>query len=170
MGEIKIFMNSKAFFARRAFTALTVVVLSNISLTEVPAQTIANDILIEAEAFEKSLINALRKGDRAALEKMLAAEFFTMLSDRRTFDRKWTIYFWTKPDEKISDESFEIADARAVVSGDTAIVTAIVTDRWRENGVEKTHRERVFDVWQRHKGKWRLLASKPNRIDGLNEK
>lgn len=108
---------------------------------------------------------ASKNNDRTALERLLAENFFMTLPDGRSFDRKWTIDFWTKPDENVTDESFEIADARTVVSGDTAIVIAIVTDKWRENGVEKVHRERVFDVWQRRKGKWRLLASKPNRIE-----
>lgn len=108
---------------------------------------------------------ASKNNDRAALERLLVAEFFMTLPDGRTFDRKWTIDFWTKADDKITNESFEIADARVVVSADTAIVTAIVTDRWRENGIEKIHRERIFDVWRRYKRKWRLLASKPNKIE-----
>lgn len=121
-------------------------------------------------ALTREISNASKYNDRAALERLLAEEFFMTLPDGRTFDRKRTIDFWTNASPGVTNEDFEIADARAVVSGDTAIVTAVVTDYWRENGVEKIHLERVFDAWQRRKGKWRLLASKPNRIDERNGK
>lgn len=126
----------------------------------------------EVKAFEKELIGlteaisrAAKNNDRTALERLLADGFLMTSTSGKIFDKTQTITLWAEPNPDVSDESFTISDAQVLNYGDTAIVMAVITDKWREKGAEKIYRERIFDVWQRKMGKWRLIASKPNKAN-----
>lgn len=107
---------------------------------------------------------ASEQKDRAALESILDDGFVLTLSTGKTFNKAQMIEFWASDNPSITDQSHGISDQHVYVYGDTAIVVAIITDRWRDAEGEKSYQERIFDVWRRSEQGWRLIASKPTKM------
>ena len=54
--------------------------------------------------------------------------------------------------------TMDLSDQTITVLGKTAIVRHNLTGRTKDNGVEGTANIGVLQVWQKEKGKWKLLA------------
>jgi hypothetical protein len=71
---------------------------------------------------------------------------------------RWTS---TPPD---GASSSAVSDQRVVVSGDTAVAFARITDTTVTKGAKETSQTWVSDVWARRSGRWQWLASHENRL------
>lgn len=122
---------------------------------------VERDLLQLTEAISR----AAEVQDRATLDRLLADAFVMTLADGRTLSKAEIIARWTKTDPEVAQQAHRIEEARVYLHGDTAIVTALVTDSWREKSVARSYRERIFDVWQKSGTSWRMIASKPTKAD-----
>lgn len=112
----------------------------------------------------KEISEASMRNDRTVLERLIADDFILTTASGKIFDKTGVIALWAEPDANVTDESYTISDPKAYIYKDTAIVIAIITDKWRDKDGEQIYRERIFDVWKKSKGKWRLIASKPTKM------
>ena len=103
-------------------------------------------------------IIALKRNDAAALERMVSDDFHIILSDGRTRDKEHELAPTKSGEIKFQQLSAE--DVKVFVSGDTAIATGIGIYHGTSQGQSFEGRERFFDVYQKRKGQWQLLASR----------
>lgn len=67
---------------------------------------------------------------------------------------------WSKPPPpEITEGGSSLSEERVTVSGDTAVLVGLITDRWVDDQGEHLIRSWVTDVWVRQEGKWRFFAS-----------
>lgn len=102
---------------------------------------------------------ALKRDDVAALDQILADDFQYILDDGKTR---------TKAEEmapnKAGDLKFElisIDELKVFDFGGTAITTGLGTFKGTFKGKPFDSRERFCDVFQKRKGKWKVIASRP---------
>lgn len=103
-------------------------------------------------------IEALKRNDGAALDRMVADDFHIILADGRTRAKEQELGPSKSGDIKF--EQLAAEDVQVFVSGDTAIATGIGTYRGTAKGQAFAGRERFFDVYQKRKGRWQILASR----------
>ncbi|HKP73443.1 MAG TPA: nuclear transport factor 2 family protein [Pyrinomonadaceae bacterium] len=103
-------------------------------------------------------IDALKRNDGAALERMVADDFHIVLSDGQTRDKEQELAPSKSGEIKFDHLSAE--DVKIFVSGDTAIATGVGIFRGTSKGRAFDGRERFFDVYQKRNGRWLILASR----------
>jgi ketosteroid isomerase-like protein len=103
-------------------------------------------------------IDALKRNDAAALDALVADDFHIILADGQTRDKEQELAPSKSGDIKFEHLSAE--DVKVFVSGDTAIATGIGIYRGTARGQAFEGRERFFDVYQKRKGRWQVLASR----------
>jgi ketosteroid isomerase-like protein len=110
------------------------------------------EILAAAQAFDDAQLH----GDRAALERMLAADFLLVHGSGRVGDRKDFIDGFTDPKSRL--EPFEITDRLFVrPSPDTAIVGGEARVRGTDDGKPFSQHFRYSDIFARRNGQWMVV-------------
>lgn len=104
-------------------------------------------------------VEALKRNDGVALDRMLADDFHIIESDGRTRNKEQELAPVKSGQTKF--EHLAVEDVKVFLSGDTAIATGIGTYRGTSRGQAFAGRERFFDVYQKRKGQWKILASRP---------
>lgn len=112
----------------------------------------------------RAISQASKHRNRATLEKLMADGFVLTLASGRTYTKAEMISQWTADYPGLTDESFEIHEPLVYAFGDLAIVTAVITDAWRDSEGYHVVHERIFDVWQRQVDGWLWVAAKPTRV------
>jgi len=107
------------------------------------------EILAAAQAFDDAQLH----GDRATLERMLAADYLLVHGSGRVGDRKDFIDGFTDPKSHL--EPFQITDRLFLrPSPDTAIVGGEARVRGTDDGKPFSQHFRYSDVFARRNGQW----------------
>jgi ketosteroid isomerase-like protein len=103
-------------------------------------------------------IDALKRNDGPALDRMVSDDFHLVASDGRTRDKKEEL----EPSKsgQIKFEQLSAENVKVFVSGDTAIATGIGIFKGTAQGRPFEGRELFFDVYQKRDGRWKVLASR----------
>ena len=147
---------------RRVLTALVMVVAVTPHAFSQSSGNKSNRIGKAEQEVLKQMNNwleALRRNDVAALDRIMADDFMLLAEDGTILSKEQD----TAP-VKSGDVRFESLTTEGVkvfVYGDTAVVTGIGIYKVNHKGRASTIRERFFDVYQKRKGQWWVIASRP---------
>ena len=104
-------------------------------------------------------VDALKRNDVATLDQILAEDFQYILDDGRTRSKAEELAPNRAGDIKF--ETIFTEDLKVFVYGDTAIATGVGIFKGAFKGRLFEARERFCDVYQKRKGQWRVIASRP---------
>lgn len=105
-------------------------------------------------------IEAFKRNDIDALKRIMAADFALIASDGKVLSREQDLEPLISGGLKF--ESMVTNDVNVFVYGNTAIVTGIGTYQINFKGQQSTIRERFYDIYQKRKGQWLVIASRPS--------
>ena len=112
------------------------------------------DVLAAARAFD----DAQARGDRGALDRLLAPDFLMVQGSGKVGDRAEFINGFTKPQSKL--EPFEVSDRLFLrPSPDTAIVGGETWLRGTDDGKPFRQHFRYSDTFVRRGGQWIVVYS-----------
>lgn len=144
--------------ATRALVLLAIITQA-LSLASSKPATPQSKAEIAVQQRLEQWVEALKKNDVTMLDQILADDFQYFLEDGKTR---------TKAEEmapnKAGDIKFEtiaIKDLKVYVYGDTAIATGLGEFKGTYKGRPFESKERFCDVYQKQKGQWRVIASRP---------
>jgi ketosteroid isomerase-like protein len=106
-----------------------------------------------------SWIEALKRNDITALNRIIAEDFMLVEVNGNLLNREQDLEPVKSGDLKF--QSLTTEDVKVFVYGETAIVTGRGVYEITYKGKASTIRERFFDVFQKRKGQWRVIASRP---------
>lgn len=114
---------------------------------------------VEAELLEitAQTIDAIKSGNRAFFEELLAADYIGTAVDGRVIDRG-TFFSTFQPPPPSMKPEFETSEPRVRVHGTTAVLSIRRDFRGEVNGRPIAQSERTTQVFVRDGGRWRLLA------------
>jgi len=104
-------------------------------------------------------VEALKRNDVAALDQILADDFQYILDDGHT--RNKTEELAPNRAGDIKFEKLSLTAVKVFAYGDTAIATGVGTYKGSFKGRPFESSERFCDVYQKQKGQWRVIASRP---------
>ena len=131
-----------------------------VSLGAVLAQ--APDAKQEILKAEDAWIAAIKAQDRAALDRMLAADLVYTHATGPVDTKAQYISSITSGNQKYA--SVERKDINLRVYGDAAVVTANMRMTGATKGEPFDNRVRMLHVWIKQKGAWRLVAHQTTKI------
>jgi ketosteroid isomerase-like protein len=103
-------------------------------------------------------LDALKRSDMAALDRIIADDFTIVGTEGAIRSKEQDLAPIKSGDLKF--ESLATEDVKVFVYGDTAVVTGIGTYKVNFKGRAADVRERFFDVYQKRKGRWQVIASR----------
>lgn len=104
-------------------------------------------------------VDALKRNDVVLLDQILAEDFQYILDDGKTRSKAEEM-----APNKAGDIKFEmisIDEVKVFVYGNTAIATGLGAFKGTFKGRPFESRERFCDVYQKRKGQWQVIASRP---------
>ena len=140
-------------------TWLAVLLMLAASTTAFPQNTRANS-KAEQEVLRQfnNWLDSLRRNDLVALERIIADDFMIVLQDGRTLTKEEDLAPIKSGDLKF--RSLATEGVKVFVYGDTAVVTGVGAYEVSYKGQASSIRERFFDVYQKRKGRWWVIASR----------
>ena len=112
---------------------------------------------------EDEWVRALEKQDREALNKILAREFTFIEPDGSLINRD--DYLADHSSNASEIDSFEIADLKVRVFGDSALVTGVAKITERRLGNRYRYSLRWKELWVREAQNWRVLAGQATPVN-----
>jgi ketosteroid isomerase-like protein len=109
----------------------------------------------ELERLERELVAAIRTGDMAVYDRLVADDYVVVGADG---DRDKAQVMASYRSGERSYPGLEITDVDVHVYGDTALVTARTLGNRREGGQEQPNRVRYLRVYARRGGRWQAVA------------
>lgn len=106
-------------------------------------------------------IDALKRGDTTALNEIIADDFTIITSDGAQLNKEQDLEPIKSGDLKF--EAIKTEGVKVFVYGKTAVVTGIAAFKIVYKGKASDIRERFFDVYQKRKGQWLVIASRSTR-------
>jgi ketosteroid isomerase-like protein len=106
-------------------------------------------------------IAALKRGDMAALNAIIADDFVIITSDGSQLNKEQDLEPIKSGDLKF--EAIATEGVKVFVYGETVVVTGIAAFKIVYKGKASDIRERFFDVYQKRKGRWLVIASRSTR-------
>jgi ketosteroid isomerase-like protein len=114
-----------------------------------------DDVSREVERLERELVAAIRTGDLAVYDRIVADDYVVVgASGDRTKREVMASY---RSGER-SYPGLEIADVGVHMYGDTAVVAAKTLGNRKEGGKEEPNRVRYVRVYARRGGRWQAVA------------
>lgn len=104
-------------------------------------------------------VDALKRSDMTALTRIMADDFVLLESSGKLLNREQDLEAIKSGD--LTFQSLATDDVKVFVYGETAVVTGHGVYQITYKGKSSTIRERFFDVYQKRKGQWRVIASRP---------
>jgi len=104
-------------------------------------------------------LDALKRSDLAALDRIMADDFMLMAADGTIINKEQDIA--PVKSGEVRFDSLNVEGVKVFVYGDTAVVTGLGIYKVTYKGQPSTIRERFFDVYQKRKGQWQVIASRP---------
>ena len=110
-------------------------------------------------------IDALKRNDVAALERIVAEDYLITVSDGRVLNREQDL----EPLRNgVKFESAAAEDVRVRVFKETAIVTCVGVFKVRVKDKDYDVRERFTDIYVKRKGRWQPVASHSTSLTKRN--
>src|ERR1051325_5898984 len=94
----------------------------------------------------------------AAPDRIIADDFHIVVADGRLLDKAQDLEPLKSGELKFDSVSTE--DVKVFIYGDTAVVTGIGVFQINYQGRASSIRERFFDVYQKRKKQWQVVASR----------
>ena len=113
---------------------------------------------------ENELTDAMLKGDASAVERHYAESFTFTTPDGQVMTKAQVVANVRTGAAKFASSKFE--EMRVQLYGDSAVVTALTTDKGTVSGVDVSGRFRWTDVFVRSGGRWQLVAAHGTRVAG----
>jgi ketosteroid isomerase-like protein len=143
-----------------ALAALLLFTTASVILGQVKGDKVAGKSKAEQEVLKvlDEWIEALKRNDGPALDRMVSDDFHIVTADGRTRDKQEEL----EPSKsgQIKFEQLTAENVKVFVSGDTAIATGIGIFKGTAHGRPFAGRELFFDVYQKRNGRWKVLASR----------
>lgn len=126
-----------------------------------PSVAHADAVLI---ALQAEAVRAADARDAAALGRLIADDWTIAFQAApgealRFSDKGRAIARWTTATPGVEALPTQIAEPRALVSGDTGVVWARISDRWHDKDGDHQTETAVTDVFARRDGRWIWVAS-----------
>jgi ketosteroid isomerase-like protein len=106
-------------------------------------------------------LDALKRSDVRALDSIMADDFMLIAADGTIINKEQDIA--PVKSGEVRFESLNVEAVKVFVYGDTAVVTGTGIYKITYKGQASTIRERFFDIYQKRKGQWQVIASRPTR-------
>jgi len=148
-------MRSIVIFAFMFVVALSAVALSQTGEKKSTASTTEREIRQRMEQW----LDALKRNDVAMLDQILADDFQYILDNGRT--RSKTEELAPNRAGDIKFETLSTEEVKVFAYGDTAIATGVGIFKGSFKGRQFESRERFCDIYQKRKGQWKVIASRP---------
>jgi ketosteroid isomerase-like protein len=126
--------------------AFAAVAFANPSSPDVP-----EDLAARVRAYDEAQV----KGDKAALNDLLADDFVLVNSRGQRQTKAQLIADYTKPGFKL--EPFVVEEAVELVWSDGAVMAGVARIRGVDEGQAYDLRLRFSDIWAKREGKWRVV-------------
>jgi hypothetical protein len=136
--------------------ALFIALLSFAALAR-DAAPVPADLAARVHAYDDAQI----KGDRAALEDLLADDYVLVNSRGQRQSKADLIGDYTKPGFKL--EPFTVEESVELVWRDGAVMGGVATLRGVDDGQAFEVRLRFSDIWAKRNGKWRVIYTHASR-------
>ncbi|HET9624346.1 MAG TPA: nuclear transport factor 2 family protein [Kofleriaceae bacterium] len=128
-----------------------------------PAHPATADLVAEVRAAAAAFDDAQLHGDRATLDRFLAADFVFIRGAGVVADRAAFLAAFSDPDQRF--EPFEIVDRRAIVLGDAAVlIGGEATIRGTAHGAPFQDHFHYADIFQRRDGRWQVVYTQVTPI------
>lgn len=111
---------------------------------------------------ENELTDAMLKGDASAVERHYAESFTFTTPDGQVMTKAQVVANVRTGAAKFESSKFE--EMRVQLYGDSAVVTALTTDKGTVGGADVSGRFRWTDVFVRSGGRWQLVAAHGTRV------
>jgi ketosteroid isomerase-like protein len=115
------------------------------------------DLAARVHAYDEAQV----KGDKAALEDLVADDYVLLNSRGQRQSKTDLIRDYTKPGFKI--EPFTVEEPVELVWSDGAVMGGVARLRGVDDGQAFEVRLRFSDIWARRGGKWRVIYTHVNR-------
>jgi ketosteroid isomerase-like protein len=136
--------------------ALFIALLSFAALAR-DAAPVPADLAARVHAYDDAQI----KGDRAALEDLLADDYVLVNSRGQRQSKADLIGDYTKPGFKL--EPFTVEESVELVWRDGAVMGGVATLRGVDEGQAFEVRLRFSDIWAKRDGRWRVIYTHASR-------
>jgi ketosteroid isomerase-like protein len=145
----------------RRVLALLILMAAPMSLAFGQAERNKSNRKIEEAVLQQmnNWLEALKRSDLAALDRIMADDFMLLAADGTILSKEQDTAPIKSGDVRF--ESLTTEGVKVFVYGDTAVVTGTGTYKVNYKGKAATIRERFFDVYQKRKGQWQVIASRP---------
>ena len=137
-------------------SALLLGAMSALSAKDSSAK-IPPDLAARVHAYDEAQV----KGDKAALEDLVADDYVLINSRGQRQTRQDLIHDYTKPGFKL--EPFGVEEPVEVVWKDGAVMGGVARIRGVDDGQTYDLRLRFSDIWAKRNGKWRVIYTHVNR-------
>jgi hypothetical protein len=148
---------------------ISILTIAVSALSHGQASNGANDKMSKAEREVRQVLeewlDALRRGDVAALERIVADDYMITVSDGRVLNREQDL---SPLKEGVKFESATVQDVRVRVFKETAIVTGEGIFKVRVKDKNYDIRERFTDIYVKRKGRWQPVASHSTALTKRN--
>jgi hypothetical protein len=142
----------KSLACAALFAVVSVVVAAGDAPARIPA-----DLAARVHAYDDAQI----KGDKAALEDLLADDY-VLLNSRGSRQKKADLIAdYTKPGFRL--EPFTVEEPVELVWKDGAVMGGVATLRGIDDGQPFEVRLRFSDVWAKRLGQWRVIYTHASR-------
>lgn len=142
--------------SKTLLTAILVLFAAVASAKDAPAK-IPADLAARVHAYDDAQV----KGDKAALEDLLADDYVLVNSRGQRQDKAGLIGDYTKPGFRI--EPFTVEEPVELVWSDGAVMGGVATLRGVDAGQSFEVRLRFSDIWAKRHGKWRVIYTHASR-------
>jgi ketosteroid isomerase-like protein len=141
----------------RPTAALVAMSLMALSIAWSADSGIPKELAARVHAYDEAQV----KGDKAALEDLLADDYVLVNSRGQRQTKADLIHDYTKPGFKLEpfvvEEPVELAWAEGAVMGGVARIRGV------DDGESYDVRLRFSDIWAKRKGKWRVIYTHASR-------
>ncbi|MEO8018347.1 MAG: nuclear transport factor 2 family protein [Pseudomonadota bacterium] len=149
---IKSLRNSTVGLATAFLLVVMVPLAAKDASTRIPA-----DLAARVHAYDEAQV----KGDKTALEDLVAEDYVLINSSGQRQTKADLIRDYTKPGFKL--EPFSIEEPVEVVWSNGAVMGGVARIRGVDDGQSYDVRLRFSDIWAKHAGKWRVIYTHVNR-------
>jgi ketosteroid isomerase-like protein len=115
------------------------------------------DLAARVHAYDEAQV----KGDKAALEDLVADDYVLINSRGQRQTKQDLIHDYTKPGFKL--EPFVVEEPVEVAWKDGAVMGGVARIRGVDDGQAYDLRLRFSDIWAKRDGKWRVIYTHVNR-------
>jgi hypothetical protein len=112
---------------------------------------------------EDDWVRAMNTKDRQALDNILASGFTFIEPDGTVKER--TEYLADRTSDVVETESFNNADLKVSVFGNSAVASGLATITERHHGKRYRFRARWKELWLKQNGRWQVIASQATPVN-----